>query len=124
MCQLINITCEVVQEVDHLNAKPVIYRGIELNNIFLYEAVLMTTVNFGFITRGQWDLPGVILKMWNGLLCFLNDPIEDPNWKAIHWFVPVSLALCHMSLFYKSCLFHIDKVIFMLSQRHGPYQYQ
>ena len=62
MCQLINITCEMVQEVDSLNAKTVIYRGIELNNIFLYEAALMTTVKFGLITRRQRDLPGVILS--------------------------------------------------------------
>lgn len=52
----------MVQEVDYLNAKTIIYRSIELNNIFLYEGLLMKTGNFGFSTERQWGLPGVILS--------------------------------------------------------------
>lgn len=62
MCQLINIICQIVQEIDYLNAKTIIYRGIELNNTFLYEGFLMKTGNFGFATWRQWDLCGIILS--------------------------------------------------------------
>ncbi|TEA35999.1 hypothetical protein DBR06_SOUSAS810124, partial [Sousa chinensis] len=50
MCQLINIICQMVQEIDYLNAKTIICRGIEVNNIFLYNGLLLKTGNFGFGT--------------------------------------------------------------------------
>ena len=62
MCQLINIICQMVQEVDYLNAKTIIYRGIEVNNIFLCNGLLLKTGNFCFGTGKQWELAGIILS--------------------------------------------------------------
>lgn len=50
------------QEVDYSNARAIIYSGIEFNNIFLYEGLLMKTGSFEFATGRQWDPAGVFLS--------------------------------------------------------------
>lgn len=97
MCQLIDIICQIIQEIEYLNAKIIIYRGTELNNIFLYEGLLMKTGNFGLAQQGG---SGIFLKLFSAgemvcLLCFLNGPIEDPNSKAIHQMFSNNVFIWH-----------------------------